>query len=140
MQKIDPARWPRTEKFGFFSAVSQPFYSATFRVDVTRLHAYTQRHGLSFYYALVYLATNAVNAVENFRYTVRGGEIFLLDERIPSFTDLKTGSEDFYIVTRRWSSSAPPPRPAARRRPTSLTKTTRSWIPSSIFPASRGWT
>ena len=99
MQKIDPARWPRAEKFSFFSAVSQPFYSATFRVDVTRLHTYTKRHGLSFYYALVYLATNAVNAVENFRYTVRGGEIFLLDERIPSFTDLKPGSEDFYIVT-----------------------------------------
>ena len=89
MQKIDPARWPRAEKFGFFSAVSQPFYSATFRVDVTRLHAYTKRHGLSFYYALVYLATNAVNAVENFRYTVRGGEIFLLDERIPSGNNVK---------------------------------------------------
>lgn len=99
MQKIDPAHWPRAGKFRFFSAVSQPFYSTTFRVDVTQLHAYTKRHGLSFYYALVYLATNAVNAVENFRYTVRGGEIFLLDERIPSFTDLKPGSEDFYIVT-----------------------------------------
>ena len=30
MQKIDPARWHRAEKFGFFSAVSQPFYSVTF--------------------------------------------------------------------------------------------------------------
>lgn len=99
MQKIDHSTWPRAEKFGFFSAVSQPFYSVTFRVDVTNLHAYTKQRGLSFYYALVYLATNAVNAVENFRYTIRDGEVYLLDERIPSFTDLKPGSEDFHIVT-----------------------------------------
>lgn len=99
MQKIDHSTWPRAEKFGFFSAVSQPFYSVTFRVDVTNLHAYTKQRGLSFYYALVYLATNAVNAVENFRCTIRDGEVYLLDERIPSFTDLKPGSEDFHIVT-----------------------------------------
>ena len=68
-------------------------------MDVTNLHAYTKQRGLSFYYALVYLATNAVNAVENFRYTMRDGEVYLLDERIPSFTDLKPGSEDFHIVT-----------------------------------------
>lgn len=36
MQKIDLAVWPRAELFRFFSAVSQPFYSVTFRVDVTR--------------------------------------------------------------------------------------------------------
>ena len=49
MQKIDHSTWPRAEKFGFFSAVSQPFYSVTFRVDVTNLHAYTKQRGLSFY-------------------------------------------------------------------------------------------
>ena len=31
MQKIDLAVWPRAELFRFFSAVSQPFYSVTFR-------------------------------------------------------------------------------------------------------------
>lgn len=52
MQKIDLAVWPRAELFRFFSAVSQPFYSVTFRVDVTNLHAYARAHGVSFYYAL----------------------------------------------------------------------------------------
>ena len=42
MQKIDLASWPRAELFRFFSAVSHPFYSVTFRVDVTNLHAYTK--------------------------------------------------------------------------------------------------
>ena len=99
MEKVDRSNWARTELFDFFSAVSNPFYSITFRVDVTRLHTYTKAHGISFYYALGYLVTDALNAVENFRYTIRGGEVWLLDERIPSFTDLKPGSEQFHIVT-----------------------------------------
>lgn len=99
MQKIDLSTWPRRELFQFFSGVSQPFYSVTFRVDVTNLHAYTKANGLSFYYALGYLVTDAVNAVENFRYTLRDGKLYLLDERIPSFTDLKPGSDRFHIVT-----------------------------------------
>ena len=99
MKKIDSTTWPRAELFQFFSAVSQPFYSVTFRVDVTDLHRYTKEHGISFYYALGYLVTDAVNAVENFRYTIRNGEVWLLDERIPSLTDLHPGSEQFHIVT-----------------------------------------
>lgn len=99
MHKIDMNTWPRAELFRFFSGVSQPFYSVTFRVDVTNLHAYTKARGISFYYALGYLVTDAVNAVENFRYTIRDGEVFLLDGRIPSFTDLKPDSEQFHIVT-----------------------------------------
>lgn len=99
MQKIDLAVWPRAELFRFFSGVSDPFYSVAFRVDVTNLHSYTRAHGISFYYALCFLVTDAVNAVENFRYTIRGSEVFLLDERVPSFTDLKPGSEQFHIVT-----------------------------------------
>ena len=51
-QKIDFSSWPRRENFSFFSSLDQPFYSVCFRVDVTRLHAYTKAHGLSFYYAM----------------------------------------------------------------------------------------
>ena len=105
MKKIELSNWPRAELFQFFSAVSQPFYSVTFRVDVTNLHRYTKQNGLSFYYTLGYLVTDAINAVENFRYTIRNGEIYLLDERIPSFTDLRHGSEQFHIVTLPKSGS-----------------------------------
>ena len=38
-QKIDPAQWPRSESFAFFSSLDQPFYSVCVRVDVTALHA-----------------------------------------------------------------------------------------------------
>ena len=69
-QKIDPAQWPRSESFAFFSSLDQPFYSVCFRVDVTALHAYTKANGLSFYHSMVWLVTQAVNETENLRYTL----------------------------------------------------------------------
>ena len=99
MEKVDRTHWERAELFEFFSAVSHPFYSVTFRVDVTNLYRYVKERHLSFYYAMGYLVTDAVNSVKNFRYAIRDGEVWLLDERIPSLTDLKPGSEQFHIVT-----------------------------------------
>ena len=98
-QELDKSTWARREIFDFFSCVSNPFYMITFRQDVTELVAYTKAHGISFYYALCYLVTKAMDAVPAFRMVIRGEQIFLLEERVPSFTDLKKGSELFYIVT-----------------------------------------
>ncbi|MCD7802437.1 MAG: chloramphenicol acetyltransferase [Clostridiales bacterium] len=97
--EIDLAAWPRREIYDFFSGMHDPMYMITFTVDVTGLYRYVKEHGLSFYYAMVCLCTRAVNEVENFRYTVREGRVFLLDERSPSFTDMKQGSDLFHIVT-----------------------------------------
>ena len=99
MKKIEISNWSRKPLFDFFSGMSQPFYSVTLTLDVTALRRFTHEHGLSFYYSLVYLCTQALNRVEAFRYTLSGGELFLLDERIPSFTDLHPGAEHFHIVT-----------------------------------------
>lgn len=99
MKKIDRENWERKELYDFFSGMSHPFYSVTFQVDVTELYQYVKREGLSFYYALVWICTKAVNRTENFRYAVREKEVWLLDERLPSFTDLKKGVDLFHIVT-----------------------------------------
>lgn len=96
---VDRAAWPRRELFEFFSPMSQPFYSVTFKQDVARLYAFTKEHHLSFYHSLVYLCTRAVNQVEAFRYALRGKDLVLFDRRNPSFTDRKPGSEQFHIVT-----------------------------------------
>lgn len=98
-QKIELTTWPWAESFRFFSSLAQPFYSVCFRVDVTKLHAYAKSHNLSFYHAMIYFVTQAVNETENFRYTIRDGEVYLLPARTPSFTVLKPGSEQFQIVT-----------------------------------------
>lgn len=98
-RKIDLATWQRKTVFSFFSTHSNPFYMVTFRQDVTNLYRYVKRNGLSFYYALIYLCCEAVNRVDAFRYTIRGGDVYRLDARHPSFTDLTPGEECFRIVT-----------------------------------------
>ncbi len=99
MKKIEMETWKRLELYNFFTGMSQPFYSVTFTVDVTNLYRFTKENQLSFYYAMVYFCTKAVNKVENLLYTIRGGEIYLLDKRRPSFTELKKGEDQFQIVT-----------------------------------------
>ncbi len=99
MKKVSLNEWKRREIFEFFSRVSNPFFSVTFNVDVTGVYDYAKQNGLSFYYAMVYLVTKAINSVEAFRYALTDDELCLFDERIPSFTDLKTDSECFHIVT-----------------------------------------
>ena len=92
-------RWERKELFDFFSGVSDPFYSVCFRLDVTRLYDFCKARNLSFYYALIWLSTKALNETEAFSYALRGEELVRLNGRRPSFTDLKKGAESFHIVT-----------------------------------------
>lgn len=97
--KIDMEKWDRKDIFSFFGGISNPFYVVTYRQDVTELYSFVKRNKLSFYYSLIYLCTKAVNNVNAFHKVIRGGEVFRIGDRIPSFTDLKKGSESFYIVT-----------------------------------------
>ena len=97
--KLELANWERKEIFSFFSGISNPFYVVTFRQDVTALHSFVKKNGLSFYYSLIWLAAKAVNNVAAFHTVIRNGEVFRIGDRKPSFTDLKKGSENFYIVT-----------------------------------------
>lgn len=99
MEKVDMQLWERKEMFKFFSNMSQPFYSMTFTVDVTCLYKYVKERGISFYYALIYLCTEAVNETDAFLYMMKDGEIYKIARREPSFTDIRPGAEQFYIVT-----------------------------------------
>lgn len=98
-QNVDWASWPRRELYEFEARMSQPFFSVTFRQDVTGLYRFTRENRLSFYRSMVYLCTQAINRIEAFHYAVRDGELLRFDRRAPSFTDLHPGSEHFHIVT-----------------------------------------
>ena len=91
--------WDRKEIYSFFSKVSHPFYMVSFAIDVTELKAFTSRHHCSFYYALIFLCGKAMSCVENFQYVCQGNDVYLIDEREPSFTDRKADSELFHIVS-----------------------------------------
>lgn len=107
MKKIDMSSWDRRGIYDFFSGIANPFYAVSFVVDVTGLRAYTKRHGCSFYYSTIYLCCKAMESVENFMYVCRDGDIYLLDERCPSFTDRKPDSELFHIVSLPVSGDIP---------------------------------
>ena len=99
MTEIGLDNWPRRDRYGFFKGMSWPFWTVTFPVDVTRLRRWTRERGVSFYRAMVYAVTKAMERVEAFHYKDRDGKIVRHDALVPSFTDLRPGSEDFYIVT-----------------------------------------
>lgn len=99
MRIIDLEHWDRREHYKMFSAQTFPFFGVTFPLDVTRLYDYTKRNHISFYYSLAYLTAKAMEPIENFHYRIRGGQVVCVDELIPSFTDLHTGSELFHIVS-----------------------------------------
>ncbi|HIV44048.1 MAG TPA: chloramphenicol acetyltransferase [Candidatus Faecalibacterium avium] len=99
MQIIDKDTWPRREVYDFFAGMSHPFYALTFPVDVTPLRAWCRERGLSFYMAMVYGVTKAMERVDAFLYKDRGGQIVRVDRLVPSFTDLHPGSGQFHIVT-----------------------------------------
>lgn len=96
---VDYESWPRREKYEFFSAADQPFYNLGYRLDVTRACDFAKRNGVSFYMVMTWLVTKAINSVEAFRYAKLDGQIVLFDELMPSFTDLRPGSDSFHIVT-----------------------------------------
>ena len=108
MESFDYERWPRREAYEFFSGISNPFYMVTFRQDVTRLYDFVKAEGLSFYYGMIWTCTRALNVVEAFRFSIRDGEIVRLSRRMPSFTDLKPGAEQFHIVTMDCDSDIRP--------------------------------
>ena len=99
MNRIDMSTYPRQEAYEHFSRVDWPFYSVTFQADVTGAAEFAKARGLSFYGVMIWAVSRAVNRVDAMMLTVRDGELWRLDRREPSFTDLHPGAEQFHIVT-----------------------------------------
>lgn len=99
MRRIDKQSWPRRDHYDFFAPMSDPFYTLSFPVEVTALRNCCKARGLSFYHAMVYGVTKAMESVEAFHYKDRQGEIVYHERLVPSFTHLESGSELFRIIT-----------------------------------------
>ena len=99
MREIDLSTWPRREVYGLFADCDWPFYQISFPLDVTNLRAYTKKEGLSFYFALSWLLTKAMQKQEAFCIRIRDEKLIVLDELMPSCTVLSPGEEAFRIVS-----------------------------------------
>ena len=83
---IDVDTWPRKDAYRLFSQGYLPYFSVTTPVDVTELHRFTKREGLSFYRAMVYTVTRAMNELEAFRLRIRPEGIAVCKTVSPSYT------------------------------------------------------
>ncbi len=75
MRQIDIKTWPRREHFKLFSAFDHPHLGLCANVDLTAFYPVVKRRGFSFTVAIVYVLTRAANAIPEFRYRIRGGEV-----------------------------------------------------------------
>lgn len=114
-QKIDRSEWRRNAHDLLFSRLEVPFYSVTWRVDVTDAVKWAKAHGVSFYAVLMWATMKAVNGVEAFRHELRGADVYLLDHRNPSYT-YQWDDELFGICGVEWKDGESPADFAARCR------------------------
>ncbi len=99
LQPINLDTWARRPIYDLFTPCAHPYYTVSAPVDVTAVRLFAHRTHCSFYLCMVYLVTKAANSIENFRYTIEGENVFLMDELHPSFTStLKDGSDLFRII------------------------------------------
>lgn len=77
--KINIAEWDRKEHYLFFSQFEEPFFGVTVQVDVTWAYQQAKAKGLSFFLYYLYRAMKAANEIENFRYRIVEGEVYLFD-------------------------------------------------------------
>jgi chloramphenicol O-acetyltransferase type A len=75
MRVIDLETWARREHFEFYRAYDHPHFGMCANVDVTAFYPAVKRHGVSFTVATVYVIARAANAVPEFRYRIREGEV-----------------------------------------------------------------
>ncbi len=98
-EKVDIGRWNRRELYEHFSRLKRPHYEVIGYIDVTRLLEYKKEHHLSFYLALIYLATECLNEMENFRLRIIDGQVVRFDKIHTNFTHKHPDEELFRFHT-----------------------------------------
>ncbi len=88
-EKLDLANWNRIEHFNFFKQFDQPYYGVTVNVDCTSSYEKAKGLGVPFFNYYLHKSLVAINAVENFRYRIEGGEVYVYDEVDASATILR---------------------------------------------------
>ena len=83
---IDLDAWPRKDAYALFSRGYLPYFSVTTPLDVSELVRFTKKEGLSFYRAMVYIVTRAMNELEPYRLRIRKDGIALCETVSPSYT------------------------------------------------------
>ncbi|MVZ65851.1 chloramphenicol acetyltransferase [Sphingobacterium sp. DK4209] len=77
--RIDINNWPRKNHFQFFSSFEEPFFGINVQVDCSLAYSNAKSQNKSFFLYYLYRTLMACNAVENFKYRIIDGEVYLFD-------------------------------------------------------------
>ena len=94
---IDVETWPRKDAYRLFSRGYLPYFSVTTPLDVTELRRFTKKEGLSFYRAMVYIVSRAMNELEPFRLRIRKDGIAVCETVSPSYTT--AGRDGSFVIS-----------------------------------------
>ena len=104
-ETIDLSTWERRELYEHFTKLRMPHYEVAAMIDVTPLVEYTRRQQISFYLGMIYLATQSVNHIKNFRYRIVEGKVVLYEQILPNFTHKKKDEDLFRYHTTNLTGS-----------------------------------
>jgi len=88
MRHINLETWPRREHFKLFCDWGYPHFGLCADVDLTAFYPVVKQRGISFTAATVYVLARAANAIPQFRYRIRAGEVVEHEVVHPSTTIL----------------------------------------------------
>lgn len=88
MRRIDKRDWPRREHFEVFSTWDYAHFNMCAQVDLSKFYPYLKQHNISFNIATVYMISRTANAIPEFRYRIRDGDVVEHDMVHPASTIL----------------------------------------------------
>lgn len=106
MRYIDMQTWSRREHFRLFGSFDHPHFGMCANVDLTAFYPVVKQRGYSLTVAIVYVISRAANAIPEFRYRIRAGEVVEHEIVHPSTTIL-TSEDVFSFCTIEYTENFP---------------------------------
>lgn len=83
---LDMENYPRRGQFDYFRNMAYPYAGMTVNLDITQFLACMKENGWPFFLTMLYAATDAANAIPEFRQRIQKDRIIEFDHCIPSYT------------------------------------------------------
>lgn len=77
--KLDINSWSRRDHYHYFGSCDDPFFGVVVNVDCTNAYQKCKQRGESFFLYYMFESIKAINRVENFRYRIIDGEVWVFD-------------------------------------------------------------
>ena len=87
MESINMNTWKRADIFNFYQNVDYPFFSVSFKVDITKFAARLKEASLPFYHSMIFAMATSANNIDAFRYRLVDDHVVKFDMIHPSFTE-----------------------------------------------------